>query len=70
MGFSYDCIRRVLPENLKVTKRTLHRYSSGGNVQSWKVERELNNIYLILYNLFMENKIGEFNGHKRSDNTE
>jgi len=62
MGFSFECIRRVMPEDIRVTPRTLYRYSKGGTVRKWKVERELNNIYLVIYNLFIENKIGEFNG--------
>ena len=60
MGFSYCCIQRVLPSDMQVSVRTLHRYMKGGNVQSWKIERELNNVYLVLYNLILENKIGEF----------
>ena len=67
MGFSYDCIKRMLPLEMQVTTRSLHRYSKGGIVQSWKVERELNNLYEILYQLILENKLGEIkNGEKET----
>lgn len=66
MGFSYDCIKRMLPVDMRVTTRSLHRYSKGGGVQSWKVERELNNLYGILFNLILENKLGEMKNGEES----
>lgn len=69
MGFSFECIRRVMPDDIRVTPRTLYRYSKGGAVRKWKVERELNNIYLVVYNLLIENKIGEFNGEYGETNS-